>query len=72
MSDHIPMKVSGLMADSPHLRMVSGPLARAGISILYQSSHFCDYLLVKQDDFERAARIFVSQGCMSFHLLTRT
>jgi hypothetical protein len=46
--------------------MVSGPLARAGISILYQSSHFCDYLLVKQDDFERAARIFVSQGCMSF------
>lgn len=50
-------------ADSPHLRFVSAPLARAGISILYQSSYFTDFLLVKEDDFDRAAIIFASQGC---------
>jgi hypothetical protein len=69
MSHHILMKEPRLMTDSPHLRMVSGPLARAGISILYQSSHFCDYLLVKESDHEQAARIFVSQGCMSSYLI---
>jgi len=53
------------MIDSPHLRYVSGPLARAGISILYQSSYFCDYLLCKSEDFDKVATIFVSQGCES-------
>ncbi|KAK8858867.1 hypothetical protein IAR55_003098 [Kwoniella newhampshirensis] len=48
--------------DSPHLRHVSAPLARAGISILYQSSYFTDFLLVKADDFEKAATIFAEQG----------
>lgn len=52
-----------LMIDSPHLRYVSGPLAREGISILYQSSYFCDYLLCKSEDFDKVATIFVSQGC---------
>ena len=55
-----------LMADSPHLRYVSGPLAKEGISILYQSSYFCDYLLCKSEDFDKVAIIFVSQGCKSF------
>lgn len=54
-----------ILVDSPHLRYVSSPLAREGISILYQSSYFADFLLVKEEDFERAARIFVSQGCKS-------
>jgi hypothetical protein len=54
-----------LMIDSPHLRYVSGPLAREGISILYQSSYFCDYLLCKSEDFDKVATIFVSQGCKS-------
>ncbi|WRT68067.1 uncharacterized protein IL334_005042 [Kwoniella shivajii] len=48
--------------DSPHLRHVSAPLAKAGISILYQSSYFTDFLLVKQTDFERARNIFSAQG----------
>ncbi|TYJ56446.1 hypothetical protein B9479_002849 [Cryptococcus floricola] len=48
--------------DSPHLRHVSAPLARAGISILYQSSYFTDFLLVKESDFEKAAGIFSQQG----------
>nr|ODN92340.1 hypothetical protein L204_05439 [Cryptococcus depauperatus CBS 7855] len=48
--------------DSPHLRHVSSPLARAGISILYQSSYFTDFLLVKESDFERASEIFTEQG----------
>jgi hypothetical protein len=52
-----------LMVDSPHLRYVSGPLSREGISILYQSSYFCDYLLCKSEDFDKVATIFVSQGC---------
>jgi len=52
-----------LMIDSPHLRYVSGPLSREGISILYQSSYFCDYLLCKSEDFDKVAMIFVSQGC---------
>jgi len=51
--------------DSPHLRCISAPLARAGISILYQSSYFTDFLLVKEEDFERAATIFSNQGCKS-------
>jgi hypothetical protein len=51
------------MIDSPHLRYVSGPLSREGISILYQSSYFCDYLLCKSEDFDKVATIFVSQGC---------
>jgi hypothetical protein len=54
-----------LMVDSPHLRYVSGPLSREGISILYQSSYFCDYLLCKSEDFDKVATIFVSQGCTS-------
>jgi hypothetical protein len=54
-----------LMIDSPHLRYVSGPLAREGVSILYQSSYFCDYLLCKSEDFDKVATIFVSQGCKS-------
>jgi len=54
-----------LMIDSPHLRYVSVPLAREGISILYQSSYFCDYLLCKSEDFDKVATIFVSQGCKS-------
>ncbi|ODO05097.1 hypothetical protein L198_01784 [Cryptococcus wingfieldii CBS 7118] len=48
--------------DSPHLRHVSAPLARAGISILYQSSYFTDFLLVKESDFEKAAGIFSQEG----------
>ncbi|WVQ84389.1 hypothetical protein IAT38_006541 [Cryptococcus sp. DSM 104549] len=48
--------------DSPHLRHVSAPLARAGISILYQSSYFTDFLLVKESEFEKAAGIFARQG----------
>ncbi|WWD18759.1 hypothetical protein CI109_103214 [Kwoniella shandongensis] len=48
--------------DSPHLRQVSAPLARAGISILYQSSYFTDFLLVKADDFDKAEGIFAEQG----------
>ncbi|WVF68761.1 hypothetical protein IAT40_003533 [Kwoniella sp. CBS 6097] len=48
--------------DSPHLRHVSSPLAKAGISILYQSSYFTDFLLVKETDFEKAASIFAGQG----------
>ncbi|KAK4688294.1 hypothetical protein P7C73_g1819, partial [Tremellales sp. Uapishka_1] len=48
--------------DSPHLRHVSAPLAKEGISILYQSSYFTDFLLVKEEDFERTSRIFASQG----------
>ncbi|ORY22035.1 hypothetical protein BCR39DRAFT_562461 [Naematelia encephala] len=48
--------------DSPHLRYVSIPLARAGISILYQSSYFTDFLLVKESDFTRASEIFASEG----------
>jgi hypothetical protein len=52
-----------LISDSPHLRYVSGPLARAGISILYQSSYFCDYLFCKSEDYEKVATIFVSEGC---------
>ncbi|WVQ73309.1 hypothetical protein IAR50_002877 [Cryptococcus sp. DSM 104548] len=48
--------------DSPHLRHVSTPLARAGISILYQSSYFTDFLLVKESDFVKAAGIFTQQG----------
>ncbi|WVQ96291.1 hypothetical protein IAU59_003395 [Kwoniella sp. CBS 9459] len=48
--------------DSPHLRHVSSPLAKAGISILYQSSYFTDFLLVKETDFEKAASVFASQG----------
>jgi len=54
-----------LISDSPHLRYVSGPLAKEGISILYQSSYFCDYLLCKSEDFNKVATIFISQGCMS-------
>jgi hypothetical protein len=53
------------MIDSPHLRYVSGPLSREGISILYQSSYFCDYLLCKSEDFDKVATILVSQGCES-------
>lgn len=53
------------MTDSPHLRYVSAPLARAGISILYQSTYLTDFLLVKEEDLDKAARIFVSQGCES-------
>ncbi|WVQ65411.1 uncharacterized protein L199_003587 [Kwoniella botswanensis] len=48
--------------DSPHLRHVSAPLAKAGISILYQSSYFTDFLLVKESDFENAKNIFNHQG----------
>ncbi|WVW85011.1 hypothetical protein I302_107047 [Kwoniella bestiolae CBS 10118] len=48
--------------DSPHLRHVSAPLAKAGISILYQSSYFTDFLLVKESDFEKARNIFTHQG----------
>ncbi|BEJ10691.1 hypothetical protein CspHIS471_0101130 [Cutaneotrichosporon sp. HIS471] len=48
--------------DSPHLRHVSTPLAEAGISILYQSSYFTDFLLVKSSDFERASAIFRGKG----------
>ncbi|WWC71054.1 uncharacterized protein I206_105007 [Kwoniella pini CBS 10737] len=48
--------------DSPHLRHVSAPLAKAGISILYQSSYFTDFLLVKESDFEKAHSIFANQG----------
>ncbi|WWC96468.1 hypothetical protein V866_003336 [Kwoniella sp. B9012] len=48
--------------DSPHLRHVSAPLAKAGISILYQSSYFTDFLLVKESDFENARNIFNHQG----------
>ncbi|OCF44307.1 hypothetical protein I317_01752 [Kwoniella heveanensis CBS 569] len=48
--------------DSPHLRHVSPPLAKAGISILYQSSYFTDFLLVKETDFEKAASVFAGQG----------
>ncbi|KLT42669.1 hypothetical protein CC85DRAFT_285393 [Cutaneotrichosporon oleaginosum] len=48
--------------DSPHLRHVSAPLAEAGISILYQSSYFTDFLLVKSSDFERASAIFRGKG----------
>ena len=51
--------------DSPHLRHVSAPLARAGISILYQSSYFTDFLLVKEANFQKASAIFASQGCES-------
>lgn len=54
-----------LTPDSPHLRHVSAPLAEAGISILYQSSYFTDFLLVKSSDFERASAIFRGQGCES-------
>lgn len=50
-------------SDSPHLRHVSAPLARAGISILYQSSYFTDFLLVKASDFDKASLIFAEQGC---------
>ena len=52
-----------LIPDSPHLRHVSAPLAAAGVSILYQSSYFTDFLLVKAEDFDRAQRIFKSRGC---------
>ncbi|BEI85607.1 hypothetical protein CcaverHIS002_0510080 [Cutaneotrichosporon cavernicola] len=48
--------------DSPHLRHVSAPLAEGGISILYQSSYFTDFLLVKSSDFERASAIFHGKG----------
>ncbi|RSH90866.1 hypothetical protein EHS25_010042 [Saitozyma podzolica] len=48
--------------DSPHLRHVCVPLARAGISILYQSSYFTDFLLVKASDFDKASLIFAEQG----------
>ncbi|RXK35772.1 hypothetical protein M231_06958 [Tremella mesenterica] len=48
--------------DSPHLREVSAPLAKAGISILYQSSYFTDFLLVRSSDFVRASEIFAGQG----------
>jgi len=52
-----------LSIDSPHLRHVSAPLAREGISILYQSSYFTDFLLVKYEDFVRASDIFTMHGC---------
>jgi len=58
-----PLRGGILMIDSPHLRYVSGPLSRESISILYQSSYFCDYLLCKSEDFDKVAMIFVSQGC---------
>ncbi|WWC88370.1 uncharacterized protein L201_003281 [Kwoniella dendrophila CBS 6074] len=48
--------------DSPHLRHVSAPLAKAGISIQYQSGYFTDFLLVKESDFEKARSIFANQG----------
>jgi hypothetical protein len=52
-----------LTADSPHLRCVSAPLAREGITILYQSSYFTDFLLVKESDFVKASNIFAEHGC---------
>ena len=55
-----------LTVDSPHLRHVSAPLSRAGISILYQSSYFSDFLLVKESTFKRASEIFADQGCECF------
>ena len=55
-----------LIVDSPHLRHVSAPLSRAGISILYQSSYFSDFLLVKESTFKRASEIFAEQGCECF------
>ncbi|KAL7420556.1 hypothetical protein Q5752_004507 [Cryptotrichosporon argae] len=48
--------------DSPHLRHVSAPLAEAGITILYQSSYYTDFLLVKETDFVKASKIFASHG----------
>jgi len=51
------------MSDSPHLRHVSAPLSKAGISILYQSSYFSDYILVRETNFARASDIFAQQGC---------
>ncbi|ORX37131.1 hypothetical protein BD324DRAFT_650742 [Kockovaella imperatae] len=48
--------------DSPHLRHVSAPLAKAGITILYQSSYFTDFLLVKEADFDKASAIFAGHG----------
>jgi len=58
-----PRLIRSLFPDSPHLRHVSAPLARAGISILYQSSYFTDYILVKESDFAKASWVFASQGC---------
>lgn len=49
--------------DSPHLRQVSAPLAEAGISILYQSSYFTDFILVKEIDFEKTSAIFAQHNC---------
>ncbi len=57
------MRALMAIADSPHLRHVSAPLARAGISILYQSSYHADFLMVKETDFDRASEIFAGQGC---------
>ena len=60
------LSILGLTVDSPHLRHVSAPLSRQGISILYQSSYFTDFLLVKETDFGKASAIFAEQGC-GFH-----
>jgi hypothetical protein len=49
--------------DSSHLRDVSRPLAEAGISILYTSSHFTDFLFVKAGDYDRAVVILQEADC---------
>ncbi|EJT47771.1 hypothetical protein A1Q1_03346 [Trichosporon asahii var. asahii CBS 2479] len=51
-----------IVTSLPHLRHVSAALAEGNVSILYQSSYFTDFLLVKAEDFERAAEIFRGRG----------